>query len=99
MVDWPDLDELKLRLDVESSDHDVTLANDLAAGIAYVKRDVGRWDELTDLPDESESAAALRAAELIATRPEGQAGVSSRIGADPTYNSLLAGHRRRFAIA
>jgi|SRR3954464_14216005 hypothetical protein len=96
MADWPDLDELKLRLDITSEDHDATLEKDLASGIAYVKSDVGGWDEYEDTPDDSLSQAALRAAELIATRPEGQPGIVSR---DPAYQLLLKGHRRVFGIA
>lgn len=96
MADWPDLDELKLRLDITSEDHDDTLDKDLAAGIAAVKLDVGRWDEYTDEPDESLSLAALRAAELIATRPEAPADV---VATDPAYLRLLKGHRRRFGFA
>ena len=96
MADWPDLDELKDRLDVTSEDHDTTLEKDLASGIAKVKLDVGRWDEYEDEPDDRLSQAALRMAELIATRPEAQPGA---LAADPTYSRLLSGHRRRFGIA
>ena len=96
MADWPVLDELKLRLDVTSEDHDDTLDKDLASGIAKVKQDVGLWDEYEDQPDDELSQAALRMAELIATRPESQPGA---LGADATYNRLLTGHRRRFGIA
>lgn len=93
MADWPDLAELKLRLDITSEDHDDTLEKDLASGIAKVKLDVGRWDEYVDEPDEMLSQAALRMAELIATRPEAEV-----ITRDATYNRLLSGHRRRFPI-
>ena len=96
MADWPGLDELKLRLDVTSEDHDDTLEKDLASGISKVKADVGSWDEYEDAPDDALSQAALRAAELIATRPEGDAAV---VGSDPTYAALLKGHRRVFGIA
>lgn len=96
MADWPVLDELKLRLDVASEDHDDTLEKDLASGIAKVKQDVGRWDEYEDAPDDMLSQAALRMAELIATRPEAQPGV---LAFDPTYSRLMSGHRRRFGVA
>lgn len=96
MADWPVLDELKLRLDIESDDHDDTLDKDLASGIAKVKLDVGRWDEYEDEPDDMLSQAALRMAELIAVRPEAQVGV---LGTDPTYSRLMSGHRRRFGFA
>jgi hypothetical protein len=96
MADWPDLEELKRRLDVTSDDFDETLDKDLASGIAQVKLDVGAWDEYEDEPDDKLSQAALRMAELIATRPEATPGVHST---DPTYARLLSGHRRRFSIA
>jgi hypothetical protein len=98
VAEWPDLDELKLRLDVESSDHDVTLEKDLAAGIARVKQDVGLWDDYLNEPDDQLSQAALRMAELIATRPEPTPGTAP-LTADVTYQRLIAGHRRRFAIS
>jgi len=96
MADWPDLAELKLRLDVTSEDHDDTLEKDLAAAIAKVKQDVGRWDEYEDEPDDMLSQAALRMAELIATRPGSQPGV---LATDNIYGRLLSGHRRRFGVA
>jgi|SRR3990172_8957165 len=101
MLDWPQLDELKQVLDVESTDWDgdvdgpTRLTRLLAAAIAKVKADVGAWDEYSDSPDESLSQAALRMAELMALRPEAAVGVV----ADPTYQRLLFGHRRTFGIA
>ncbi len=105
MLDWPQLDELKQVLDVESSDWDgevdgygngpTRLSRLLAAAIAKVKFDVGEWDEYNDSPDESLAQAALRMAELIALKPEAAVGVV----ADPTYQRLLTGHRRSFGIA
>jgi hypothetical protein len=103
VVEWPDLDELKQVLDVTSTDWDgepisgegpTRLTRLLAAAIAKVKLDVGNWDEMADAPDESLAQAALRAAELIALRPEAAVGVI----ADPTYNNLMYGHRRSFGI-
>ena len=104
MADWPDLDELKLRLDVEQNDHDDTLERDLAAAIAKVKLDVGNWHVSTgeddpipeDEPDDSLAAAALRMAELIAIRPGAQPGDLSKV---PTYQRLLFGPRRAFGVA
>lgn len=96
MADWPVLDELKRRLDVTSDDFDETLEKDLASGIAQVKLDVGAWDEYEDEPDDRLSQAALRMAELIATRPEATPGESR---SDPTYVRLMSGHRRRFSVA
>ena len=103
MIDWPQLDELKQTLDVESDDWDgldayggeTRLTRLLAAAIFKVKTDVGDWDEYVDVPDASLSQAALRMAELMALRPEAATGVVN----DPTYRRLLHGHRRTFGIA
>ncbi len=104
-LDWPQLDELKQVLDVESVDWDgviddygngpTRLTRLLAAAIERVKLDVGNWDEYVDVPDDNLSQAALRMAELIALRPGAAASASD----DPTYQRLLFGHRRRFGIA
>ena len=54
MIDWPQLDELKQVLDVESDDWDgsedsgdgpTRLTSLLQTAIAKVKQDVGNWDE------------------------------------------------------
>lgn len=103
MAAWPELDELKQVLDVTSDDWNgdgeyddgTRLTRLLAAAIERVKLDTGGWDEYTDEPDEALSQAALRMAELLALRPE----VAATAAADPTYQRLLKGHRRRFAIA
>ena len=72
-------------------------------GIYKVKHDVGQWDEYEDVPDESLAQAALRMAELLATRPEGTpfTRLQSIVAAsqDPTYLRLIKGHRRRFSVA
>jgi hypothetical protein len=100
-IDWPQLDEVKQRLNVESLEWDgdvdgpTRLERVRLAAIAKVKLDVGDWDEYSDVPDEALSQAALRMAELIALRPEAAAGVVN----DPTYRQLLFGHRRKFGIA
>lgn len=104
VTDWPQLDELKQVLDVESDDWDGA-ANDyggetrlsrlLAAAIEKVKKDVGAWDEYVDVPDDNLSQAALRMAELLALRP----GAAVDTIDDPSYRRLLFGHRRRFGIA
>jgi len=101
MADWPDSEEVKQVLDVTSDDWDPTLERVRLAAIDKVKRDVGKWDELTDEPDDMLAQAALRMAELIAERPTGipsgqiaWAGLSK----DPTYATLLSGHRRSFGI-
>jgi hypothetical protein len=99
-VYWPELDELKQVLDVTSDDWDGDLDNTrltrlLAAAIVKVKLDVGDWDDLVDVPDESLAQAALRMAELLALRPE----VAADAVADPTYRRLMFGHRRKWGIA
>jgi hypothetical protein len=101
MAAWPELDELKQVLDVESTDWDgdydgTRLTRLLSAAIEKVKADVGDWDEYVDVPDDNLSHAALRMAELIALKPELAAQVGS---SDPTYNRLLFGHRRTFGVA
>lgn len=96
MADWPDAEELNkvLNLNEDPANWTVTVERILAAAIAQVKADVGEWDEFTDEPDESLAQAALRLAELIAERPD-----ATDNGNDPTYQRLLKGHRRRFAIS
>lgn len=101
MAAWPELDELKQVLDVESTDWDgdydgTRLTRLLAAAIEKVKSDVGDWDDYIDVPDDNLSQAALRMAELIALKPELAAQVGSQ---DPTYNRLVFGHRRAFGVA
>jgi len=102
-VDWPDLDELKQVLDVESTDWDglpdsgmgeTRLTRLLDAAISQVKSDVGNWDEDHDWPDASLSQAALRLAELIALKP----GMLQR-EEDPTYCRLMVGKHRRWGIS
>jgi hypothetical protein len=101
MADWPDLDEFKQVVDVTSDDWNNTLERVRLAAIGKVKSDRGLWDELVDTPDDALAQAALRMAELIADRPDGvpttaQAWVG--LAKDPTYASLLSGHRRSFGI-
>lgn len=97
MADWPDLDELNkvLNLNADPANWETTVERIRVAAIEQVKDDVGDWDEITDEPDDALAQAALRLAELIAERPE-----ATSVGADdPTYQRLLKGHRRRFAIS
>ena len=76
----------------------------LEAAVAKVKQDVGAWDEYEDMPDARLAQAALRLAELMALKPEVAAAVAGTgrgaagIVSDPTYQSLLSGHRRTFGI-
>ena len=111
MAAWPELDEFKQLLNVTSEDLDgddgyelTRLSRVLAAAIERVKVDVGNWDEYEDEPTERLAQAALRMAELLATRPEGSAALRlapSLAGSvtDPTYQRLIFGHRRVFGIA
>lgn len=94
--DWPTADELKLIVNVDpnSDAYDVTIARQLAAGISFVKSQVGEWDELIDCPDDSLSGAALRAAYLLSIRESPAAIVT-----DQVFMTYMSGHHRRFAIA
>jgi len=96
MADWPDLDDIKQVLNVESDDWDTRIEAVRVAAIDKVKRDVGGWDEDTDEPDDALSQAAVRMAELMSERPT--APTQRSLGQDPSYRSLLSGHRRKFGI-
>lgn len=99
MADWPDADELKQVLNVDSDDWDTTLDGVLAAAIAKVKQDRGSWDEDVDVPDDALSRAALRMAELMSERPENrQPKRWAALGSDPAYQTYMTGHRRTFGI-
>ncbi len=103
MVEWPELDELKQVLDVDSNDwdgdmDDTRLTRLLAAAIARVKIDVGHWDEYEDVPDDALAQAALRMAELMAQRPDSSVN-ETVLASDPVYRALFKGHRRVFGIA
>ena len=105
MAAWPELDELKQVLDVESTDWDgdydgTRLTRLHAAAIGKVKSDVGDWDDYADVPDDNLSQAALRMAELIALKPELAAAIAGgKAVGDPTYQLLMFGHRRSFGVA
>ena len=96
MAQWPNVEELKQVLDVTSTDWDDTLDAVLAAAIIKVKKDVGHWDDVTDEPDDSLNRAALRMAELMATKPEAVTAVRVR---DMAYLAFLFGHRRAFGVS
>lgn len=100
-IGWPTLDELKQYRDVTGTEWDgssdlTRFTADLAAAIAQVKIDVGRWDELTDMPDDSLSRAAMRMAVLMRMNAEVP---PSLLTNDAIYQRCLKGHRRRFSIA
>ena len=96
MADWPEAAELEKFLDLSTDPASWTdqVERIMSAAIAIVKSDVGVWDEATDEPDDALAQAALRMGELLAERP-----TATDNGADPTYQRLLKGHRKRFAIA
>lgn len=93
-VDWPILDDLKLRLDVTSSDWDDQLDNVLAAAISATKTRIGNWDDALDDPDEQISQSALELAVELA-----QTGETAISTLRSKSNALLYGKRRRFGIS
>ncbi len=104
MADWPELDELKQLLDITSEDwdgdsDDTRLTRVLASAIDRVKADVAgsveNFDDVITEPSDSVAQAALRYAELTATRPENV----PNAGQDQTYLRLLKGSRRAFGVA
>lgn len=101
MATWPELDELKQVLDVESSDWDgdydgTRLTRLLATAIDHVKQETGQD---TETPSDGLAQAALRLAELMALKPEVIAAVSRGSAiVDPTYEACLYGQRRVFGI-
>ena len=104
MAAWPELDELKQVLDVESTDWDgdydadlTRLARLLAAAIARVKLDVGNWDEDVDAPDERLRQAALRAVQVLRVNAPDDGW--RNLHNDRIDPSLLYGHRRTFGVA
>lgn len=99
MADWPEVAELKQVLDVDDDGGDdwtTTITRVLAAAIAYVKAEVGDWDEDTDEPNDNLAQAAVRMGELMALRPEPAAAAGA---SDPTYKRLMFGQHRRFGIS
>ncbi len=96
MAEWPDTAELAQVLNIAPdqavTDWQTTLDRVLASAIAKVKSGVG-WDDDVDEPTDNLAQAALRMAEIIATRPD-----ATQVGRDPTYYRLLTGQRRRFGI-
>lgn len=94
MADWPELDELKQKLDITSTDWDEHLEGVLAAAIAQVQIDVG---EEVDEPSVSLARAALVLAVSIgSTEGEQDVTAAARL---PKYQRLLKGHRIRFGVA
>ena len=97
MADWPTFEEVAQVLDVENTEAwETTLERCRLAAIQQVKEEVGHWDEYEMEPDEKLAAAALRLAELFATRPEATA---AELINDPAYRRLITGRRRVFGFA
>lgn len=92
-LDWPTADELKQRLDITSDAWDDHMDRLIASGIAWVKAQVGNWDEDLDEPDEALAQAALERAVELATNGEGVSPTPFKSAAQ------LYGHRRRFGVA
>ena len=104
MADWPELDELKQLLDITSDDwdgdsDDTRLTRVLASAIDLTKAKIAgtveTFDDVLTDPTDAQSQAALRLAELLATRPTGPDAALR----DPTFMRLLFGSRRAFGVA
>jgi hypothetical protein len=96
MAQWPDADELKQLVDVESNDLDDFFDRILAAARQQVLEDIGKAFDYEYEPDDKVAAAALRMGELMAERGEATPGI---VKDDPTYLRLLKGRRRVFSHA
>jgi DICT domain-containing protein len=98
MADWPAVEDIKKVLNVnEDADNWTDLVDSIrASAIELSKRLVGAWDEDLDEPTEALALMALRIAELLGMRPDT---TLTDLIKDAHVQSLLLGHRRRFAIA
>ena len=89
---WPEVTDLKRRLDVnDTSVHDTEMAVILAAAIEQTKAEVGEWDASDEANDALAEAALDRAVEL--------AGDVLPPRAERKSEALMYGQRRRFHIA
>lgn len=93
---WPDADELKRALNVDSDAWDETVQANLDAAVDKVKADVGGWDEDVDSPTRRLNRAAFRMAILMSQAPGVEPG---DLDNDPVYRANLTGHRRGFGVA
>ena len=101
MAAWPELDELKQRLDIVSDEWDgaddyepTRLTRLLADAIDWTKHKVDvDWDDDEDEPDEAMAQAALERAVELATEPQ-----PTSTGT-PRSQQVLYGKRRTFGIA
>lgn len=94
MADWPEVDQLKQKLDVTSGDWDDHMDSILASAIEQVQKDVG---EEVEEPSESLALAALTLAVYLGST-DGEADMASA-RRNPKYQRLLKGQRVRFGIA
>ena len=102
MAAWPELDELKQVLDVESSDWDgdydgTRLTRLLASAIEKVKLRRRRLGRLRRRPDGQPRPGG--APHGGADRPQARDRGAGRGRNDPTYLRLIFGHRRAFGVA
>lgn len=98
--DWPDLDEFKSLLDVDSSNFDDHLQVVLDAGISHVKAAV-KWVEDVSLVTPKLHSAALRAAIVMrpnAPQPGPGSPAHADVDSDPVYQSIMKGKRRVFGV-
>lgn len=97
---WPAVTELAQVLniapDATVTEWLTTLDRILAAAIAHVKGEVGRWDEASNAPNDNLAGAALRMAELMSQRPDSSIPPT---GTDPAYRAFMTGQRKRFGVS
>lgn len=112
MADWPELDDLKLQLNVNTDVKDALLTTALAAAIDQVKIDCAGTPAAFDDASEglevtdSLSAAALLLAVTITKAPDAPYGIAAvfdtgglRVAAEhPAYQRLLTGSHHAFGI-
>ena len=91
MADWPQVEELKARLNVESTDWDAHLTRILAAAIAQTKQSVGDWVEGLSTPTEALAQSALERA--VSYGSTGEEAIPRKA------KQLLATERRRWPVA
>jgi len=113
MADWPELEQLKLVLNVNTDARDSVLTPALAAAIDQVKIDCAGTPEAFDDTSEglevtdSLSQAALLLAVMVTKAPDAPFGVAAvfdtgglKVAAEhPTYLRLLTGNYHAFGIA
>jgi len=89
---WPEVSDLKRRLDVNDvSVHDDEMQVILSTAIGQIKGEVGDWDDVSDEANDAMAEAALeRAVELASDVPIPREQRKSL--------TLLKGQRRRFSI-